>query len=116
MTGALSEIIVGTLLLVSASFVFIASIGLIRFPDVYNRMHAASKAGNLGAVLAMLALGFYSTELGVASRAMAGAIFFLMTAPVSAHLIARVAYHTGIKPWEGTVIDEYGKSMDKEKR
>ncbi|PLW76982.1 Na+/H+ antiporter subunit G [Cohaesibacter celericrescens] len=105
-----SDILVGILLLISATFVLTASIGVMRFPDVYTRMHSASKAGTLGSGVALLALALYSGELSIVTRALAGIVFFLLTAPVSAHLIARVAYLTGTRPWKGTVIDEYGAS------
>jgi multicomponent Na+:H+ antiporter subunit G len=39
--------------------------------------------------------------------------FILLTAPVSAHALARSAYRSGVKPWEGTVIDEYHDDMGK---
>ena len=109
----ISDILVGLLLLTSATFVLTASIGLIRFPDVYTRMHSASKAGTLGSGVALLALALYSAEFSVVSRALAGILFFLLTAPISAHLVARVAYLTGTKPWKGTVIDEYGPNAQK---
>ena len=111
--GAVSDIIVGIMLLIGATFVLSASIGLLRFPDVYTRMHSASKAGTLGSGVVLIALAVYSGEMSVFWRALAGIVFFLLTAPVSAHLIARVAYLTGTKPWSGTVIDEYGKSTQK---
>ncbi|WP_316858077.1 monovalent cation/H(+) antiporter subunit G [uncultured Cohaesibacter sp.] len=113
MVEFVSDIIVGLLLLVSACFVLTASLGLLRFPDVFTRMHSASKAGTLGSGVALLALAVHSAELDVATRALAGIVFFLLTAPVSAHLVARAAYLSGTKPWKGTVIDEYGGDEQK---
>ncbi len=101
------EIIVGCILIVGALFALLAAIGMVRFPDLYTRMHAASKAGTLGSGLMLLALALYSSEFSVVSRALAGIVFFLLTTPVAAHLLARAAYVTGTKPWAGTVIDEY---------
>lgn len=101
------DIVVGCILLVGALFALLAAIGLVRFPDLYTRMHAASKAGTLGSGLMLLALALYSSELSVVSRALAGIVFFLLTTPVAGHLLARAAYVTGTKPWEGTIMDEY---------
>jgi multicomponent Na+:H+ antiporter subunit G len=112
MGALLNDIVVGLLLLFGACFVLTASIGLIRFPDLYTRMHAASKAGTLGSGLALLAIAFHSAELSIISRALAGIVFFLLTAPVSSHLLARAAYLTGTKPWEGTTLDEYAGQVD----
>ena len=93
------EIVVGLVIVAGAMFSLIASIGLIRLQDVYLRMHAASKAGTLGSGLMLLALAVYAAELSVFTRAIAGIVFFLLTAPVSAHLLARAAYLSGYKPY-----------------
>ena len=111
--GMISDVFVGLLLLLGAVFVLTASIGMLRFPDVYTRMHSASKAGTLGSGIALLALALHSGEFDVFTRALAGIIFFLLTTPVTAHLVAKAAYSTGTKPWKGTVIDEYANSMEK---
>lgn len=108
------EILVGLILLIGAFFSLTASIGVIRLPDLYTRMHAASKAGTLGSGLGLLALAVFSADPSVATRAIAGIFFFLLTAPVSAHLLARAAYVTGTKPWKGTVMDEYEGNCDKD--
>lgn len=100
------EIITGVLLLIAGVFNLVAAFGLIRFPDVYTRMHAASKAGTLGAGLMFITVAVASGELDVITRAIAAVIFFLLTAPVSAHLLARAAYCSGYRPWSGTHIDD----------
>ena len=102
------------MLLIGAIFILSASIGVIRFPDLYTRMHSASKAGTVGSGLILLALAVHSLEFSVLSRALAGIAFFLLTAPISAHLIARVAYITGNKPWKGTIIDQYAGNAKKD--
>lgn len=110
------DFVAGLLLLIGAVFILSASIGLLRFPDVYTRMHSASKAGTVGSGVLLLALAVYSMEFSVVSRALAGIAFFLITAPISAHLIARVAYITGTKPWKGTVIDDYAANVNEKKQ
>ncbi|MEP3280166.1 MAG: monovalent cation/H(+) antiporter subunit G [Stappiaceae bacterium] len=99
------DVIVGLVLIGGAVFSLIASLGLIRLKDVYMRMHAASKAGTLGSGLMLLALAIHAAELSVVTRAVAGVVFFLLTAPVSAHLLARSAYLVGYKPCDDTKID-----------
>jgi len=99
-------IITGVLLIIGAAFNLIAAIGLIRFPDVFTRMHAASKAGTLGSGLMLVAIAFHASDISVGSKAIAAVVFFLLTAPISAHLLARAAYVAGIEPWEGTVLDQ----------
>lgn len=108
-------IVTGTLLIIASIFNLIAAIGILRFPDVYTRMHAASKAGTLGSGLMLVAIAIHSGEAHIASRALVGVAFFLLTAPISAHLLARAAYVAGIKPWSGTVLDQLeGHYTDKE--
>ena len=105
MIEAAVQVVGGLLLVVGAGFALIATIGLLRFPDVYTRMHAASKAGTLGSGVALIALALYSQELDVVTRAIAGVVFFLLTAPVSAHLLARAAYLAGYRPCAATRLD-----------
>lgn len=108
----MSEIISGVLLIIGAGFNLVAAIGLLRFPDVYTRMHAASKAGTLGSGVMMIAIAVASGEFNVVTRSLAGVVFFVLTAPLSAHLLARAAYFSGIRPWEGTRVDELAGHYD----
>ena len=103
------EIAVGIVLVVGAVFALIASIGLLRLKDVYMRMHAGSKAGTLGSGLMLLALAVHAHQLDVITRAIAGVVFFLLTAPVGAHLLAKAAYEAGYRPCSDTKIDEMPK-------
>ena len=85
---SLALMIIGTLLMV------IAGIGIVRMPDLFLRMSAATKASTLGAGFCLLAVVVYFGELGASSRAIAIIIFLLLTAPVAAHMIGRAAYRT----------------------
>ena len=106
----LIEILVGVLVVIGTAFTFVAALGLIRLQDVYLRMHAASKAGTLGSGVLMIALAVYSLEIDVMTRALAGVVFFLLTAPLSAHLLARASYIAGYKPCDQTKIDKFAES------
>jgi multicomponent Na+:H+ antiporter subunit G len=94
------------LVVVGSLFAFLAALGLIRLPDLYTRMHAASKAGIVGAGFMLLGLAFVSLDAGVALRAILGIAFLLLTTPVSAHLLARAAYLAGTTPDPATSINE----------
>ncbi|ADZ71378.1 monovalent cation/H(+) antiporter subunit G [Polymorphum gilvum] len=108
--NALIDILVGCGLVVGAAFALVASIGILRLQDVYMRMHAASKAGTLGSGLMLLALALHAGDLGVITRAVAGVIFFVLTAPVSAHLLATASYKVGYRPCAATRIDALADS------
>jgi multicomponent Na+:H+ antiporter subunit G len=101
--------IAAAILLLGAFFSLIGAIGLLRLPDVYARSHAASKAGTVGSGLALIAIAIEVLEPFVATRAIAAVLFFVLTAPVSAHLLMRAAYLAGYPMWRGSVIDEMPK-------
>ncbi len=90
-------VIVALLLIAGALFALVAALGILRLPDLYTRMHAASKAGTVGSGLLLLAAGLHSGEMAVFARALAGFVFFILTAPVAAHLLARAAHITGYR-------------------
>lgn len=108
MIDQLVAYVAGVLIVLGAGFTLVAAIGLIRLPDVYSRMHAASKAGTLGSGAMMIAMAIHAEDAGVASRALAGFVFFLLTAPISAHLLAKAAYAVGYRLWDKSVLDEMG--------
>jgi multicomponent Na+:H+ antiporter subunit G len=94
------------LLLLGALFSLVAAIGVVRLPDLYTRMHAASKAGAVGGGLVLLAVALLSFEVGVALRAIVGFVFLLLTTPVSAHLLARASYRTTDQSHMKMVVDD----------
>ena len=101
-----ADIAAAVLVLLGAAFCLVATIGLLRMPDVLMRMHASTKAGTLGAGLILIgtAIGFDSTW--AAARAFGAMAFILLTAPVAAHMIGRAAYMSGIVLSPRTWIDE----------
>ncbi|WP_298818536.1 monovalent cation/H(+) antiporter subunit G [uncultured Roseibium sp.] len=108
---AVVEIVTGLMLIIGASFALVASIGLLRLKDVYMRTHAASKAGTLGSGVMLLALAVDAGDLAVVTRAIAGVVFFLLTAPISAHLLAKAAYAAGYRPCADTKVDALAEIM-----
>lgn len=99
-------IVVSVLLVSGALFSLTAAIGINRLPDIYTRMHAASKAGTVGSGLLLLAVGLHSQELPVLARAIAGFLFVVLTAPVSAHLLAKASHAVGYRLTSFTVRDD----------
>lgn len=96
----------GALLIIGALFSLLAVVGLLRLPDLYTRMHAASKAGTVGSGLALVAIALVSFDSAVILRALVGIVFFMLTAPISAHLLSRAAYIAGYEPCEQTVTND----------
>lgn len=110
MIELLVAILTALLVLAGATFALVAAIGLNRLPDVYTRMHAASKAGTVGSGLLLLAVGIHAGDLAVFARALAGFFFFVLTAPVSAHLLAMAARKAGYRLSSQSVCDEMSNS------
>ena len=99
-------------MLAGGVFCFVAAVGMLRLPDTIIRMHAATKAGALGAGLMFLSLACFYVELSTTLRAFAAIFFLLLTAPVAAHLIGRAAYCTRVRLWDRTRIDELAYTCD----
>jgi multicomponent Na+:H+ antiporter subunit G len=90
--AAALDVLAGIALLAGAAFALVGALGLLRFPDVFTRMHAASKAGTLGSGFCLVAVALSAHAGDVATRAVVAVIFLMITAPVSAHLLARAAF------------------------
>lgn len=103
-------------MLIGLVFVFLGMLGLLRLPDVYNRLHATAKIGTLGAFGVMLSIVMRTglTPLGV--KAIAVGLFLLLTAPIAAHMITRAAHRHGIGLCKESVVDEYGKACKLSKK
>ena len=99
------------LLIIGSIFCLVAAVGMLRLPDTLIRMHAATKAGTLGAGCILAAEAIVAAELGTTLKTIAAIVFLLLTAPVAAHLIGRAAYHQGIRLFEKTWIDELGEHI-----
>ncbi|MBN1871675.1 MAG: Na+/H+ antiporter subunit G [Candidatus Omnitrophica bacterium] len=89
------------------AFDLFGCLGLLRLPDVYNRLQAATKCVTLGTCSILfgmfLIVGFTSAGM----KAILSILFLLLTSPVAAHALARAAHKSGVKLWSGSVIDAY---------
>jgi multicomponent Na+:H+ antiporter subunit G len=106
MIGDIMLCLGGVLLILGAIFTLLAAIGVVRLPDLYMRMHAASKAGVVGGGLVLLAVAAVSMDTAVTLRAIIGVLFLVMTTPISAHLLARASYLAGYRAADSTVRDD----------
>ena len=100
------EWLVSILLLLSSALVLLASIGLLRLPDLPTRMHATTKSGVLAVVLVMIAVALFFSRTDVTVRVLAIIVFTFITAPIAAHAIGRAGYLSGIKLWPETIKDD----------
>lgn len=108
----MSETIGYICIIVGVLFDIFGCIGLVRFPDVYNRLQAATKCVTLGTLLLLFGVGIMSGLGPTSAKALICAIFILITSPTAAHAIARGAYLSGIKLWPGSIVDQYGRDKE----
>lgn len=101
------------LLLFTGTFLFfLTGLGLIRMPDVFSRMHAATKGASLGVALLLIAAALFFGETGVVTKVVVTIVFIFLTAPVAASLLGRAAYARKIPLWDRSVIDEGRNHID----
>lgn len=106
--NGIDELIAALLILIGGIISVISALGIIRFPDVYTRAHAATKSTTLGVLLSLVGSFVYiwMTENYISVRLILGIAFVFITAPVSGHLIIRAAYRSNVKMTEDSVEDE----------
>ena len=104
------------LIVIGIAFDVLGCIGLIRLPDIYNRLQAATKCVTFGtcAILIGVALKGAYINWAITSKALICAIFVLLTSPVAAHALAKGAHISGVKLWEKSVVDKYDEDVDHE--
>jgi multicomponent Na+:H+ antiporter subunit G len=112
-----TDLIAATLMLVGAFFVLVSALGAVRMPDLFMRMHAATKAGTLGAGLVLASAVVVFGTTAVTTKAVLVLLFLLLTAPVAAHVLGRAAYYDGVPLWDRTEVDALkGKYDEVEER
>jgi multicomponent Na+:H+ antiporter subunit G len=81
--------------------------GLVRLPDVYNRLQAATKCVTLGTIFILVGTAIATADAAIAIKCVLCAIFVLITSPTGAHALARGSYISGVKLWEKSVTDKF---------
>ena len=100
------EVIGGTMMVVGAGLAVIAGLGLQRFPDVFARMHAATKPATLGLALVLGGAAMLVDDLGSRTKLLLVIALQFVTAPVGSHLVGRAAYRAGTELSSDTAVDE----------
>ncbi|MBN2415322.1 Na+/H+ antiporter subunit G [bacterium] len=97
----------GSLLTLAGSLLlFLGALGVLRMPDVYNRMQAGTKATTLGTILFLTGIGIGRLPEPCIFRVLILILFIILTNPVSSHALARAAHRAGIRLTEGSVKDD----------
>ncbi len=93
-------------------FDLVGALGLLRLPDVYNRLQAATKCVTLGTCLILIGVLVYSGWNAMGIKALLCAVFVLWTSPTASHALAKGAHISGVPLWEKSVVDRYREDTD----
>lgn len=101
------------LLFIGTFFIFSSAIGIIRFPGVFTRLHAATKAPTLGIASMLIAtfIFLYVESNMFSGKLLLAILFILLTNPVGGHMLSRAAHRSGVKPYLRHREDEYADYM-----
>jgi len=111
----MSDVIGYILIALGILFNLFGCVGLVRFPDVYNRLQASTKCVTLGTFLLLVGVALANGTGPMAAKALICGVFVLVTSPTAAHAIAKGAYASGVALWEGTVVDQYAEHVKRAK-
>ncbi|MCU0483524.1 MAG: monovalent cation/H(+) antiporter subunit G [Chloroflexi bacterium] len=114
MSDLMGDVVTVLAMLLGSVLMLLSGVGIVRMPDVYMRLQVASKASSLGAGLLMLAVAAHFAEVGIVVRSVLVVAFIFLTTPVSAHLLGRAAYLTGVPLWDASGEDALGGAYDPE--
>jgi len=98
-------------IVIGIAFDFLGCLGLVRFPDVYNRLHSSIKCVTLGTSSILFGLFLFKGFSPAGIKALLCIVFLVLTAPVSAHVLARSAHKSGVKLWEKSACDKYAEDQ-----
>ncbi|MEW5727427.1 MAG: monovalent cation/H(+) antiporter subunit G [Pseudomonadota bacterium] len=80
-------------------FILVGTLGLLRLPDVFTRLHGAGMTDTLGAGLLVAGMLMQTTDWLVAAKLVLILVFLAFTSPMTSHALARAALHAGLQPW-----------------
>jgi multicomponent Na+:H+ antiporter subunit G len=109
----MTDIIGYILIIIGILFDIFGCIGLVRFPDVYNRLQASTKCVTLGTILLLVGVAIISATGATSAKAIICAVFILLTSPTAAHAIAKGSYASGVPLWEDSLVDKYAEHKEK---
>jgi monovalent cation/proton antiporter MnhG/PhaG subunit len=101
-----NAVVGGVLTTAGVLLVLITAVGLLRFPDVFSRMHAASKTTSLGLGFTFAGVAVLHGTAATSVKLALAVVFMLLTQPIAVHLLGRAAHIGGVPTWEGTRWDE----------
>ena len=112
----MTNVVIAVMWLSGSGFALLAAVGVLRMPDVFTRMQASTKASTLGLGCLLIGAALQMGDVGSLIRVASIGAFVFLTTPVAGHVIARASYIAEISLWEGTVLDERRRDVERAHR
>jgi len=110
---AINEMVGLSLIIIGVLFDLSGCVGLVRLPDVYNRIQASTKCVVLGTTLILLGAMVWMASPHVWVKGIICILFILITSSTAAHALARAAHRSGVELWHRSVVDHYAEDCGK---
>ena len=105
----LLDLLAALFVLIGLFFFAVGAVGIIRMPDTYHRLHAASKSSTLGLLGLLIGVTLHLDTADVFAKAAAVVIFAFVAAPIGSHILAKAALRAGNYQWDKTLSDEHAE-------
>lgn len=112
----MSEIVGVTIIAIGVLFDIFGCIGLIRLPDVYNRIQSSTKCVTVGTCFILVGSLVLLDSVPGTIKGILCIAFILITAPTAAHALAHAAHRSGVRLWEQSVVDKYEEELQTRSR
>ena len=103
--------IVFLFLIAGALFILISSIGILRLPDLFMRMHATTKTNSIGIALILIVTMMAFPQVTNVLKGLMIIIFIYLTSPLGAHMIGKAGLIANVKKWKGNIRDDFTKKF-----
>ncbi|MEW5818308.1 MAG: monovalent cation/H(+) antiporter subunit G [Spirochaetota bacterium] len=97
---------------IGIAFNFFGCLGLLRLPDVYNRLQASTKCVTFGTIFILFGVLIFSGISAMGIKAILCLVFILITSPAAAHAISKGSHFSGVRLWKNSVIDLYKEDKE----
>lgn len=103
------DLLAGTFVLFGLFFFALGAVGIVRMPDTYHRLHAASKCSTLGLIGLVVGVAFHLGTGAVDAKGVLVVAFAFVAGPVGSHILAKAALRVGNTQWDKTLSDEHAE-------
>lgn len=105
--NTVTDAFAGGFVLLGIFFFVVGAVGIVRMPDTYHRLHAATKCSTLGLIGLLVGVIFHIGTGAVDAKAITVVVFAFVAGPVGSYMLAKAALRVGDRQWEGTLSDDH---------